>query len=206
MANPIFNCTQEEEILTARTMWNSCSAKQTTFFGFSERYTPAYITAKQTAINDAENLPNEQQRQEAESTARIQLVDINLTGTANWQLLKRYIAKAYPANLHQTKWNAAGMADYENAAHENWASSKALMRLANQFITDNLTTLTANTNMPAAFQTTFSASKTAFDNKLTQFTAAEQANKRSSNQNRRPKPNPHRPYGNGTRRTRNLQK
>ena len=176
MANPIFTCTQEEETLTARTCWASCLAYRTQFADFSPRYTVLYIEGKVALIDIAENLPNEQQRQEAESTARIQLKAINKTGGANWQLLKRYIAKAFPAELQQTKWNAAGMAEYEAASNENWQSSKELLRLGNQFITDNLTALTASDNMPAAFQATFSGTKNAFGLKLTDFIAAEEAN------------------------------
>lgn len=176
MTTPNFPGSQEVMILTARSMWTSCKAQQLAFVGFSPRYTILYIDGKLTAIDSAETLPNEQQRQEAESTARVQLVDINSTACANWQLLKRYIAKAYPANLHQTKWNAAGMADYEEAANDNWESSKKLMRLGNDFITANLAALTLDLNMPPTFPTTFSDSKDAFDSKLAEFITAEQTN------------------------------
>ena len=166
--------TQEEEILTAKKCWASCLAKQTDFEAFSPRYTVLFITGKTAIINAAQLLPNEQQRQDAESTAHIQLQEVNKTGCENWQKLKRYIAKAYPANLHDTKWNAAGWADYLPASNETWQSSSSLMLNGNQFITNNLAALIANDNMPPAFQTTFSNSKTAFDDKLTEFTAAEQ--------------------------------
>ena len=176
MESPIYKCTQEEETLTTSTMWKSCKANQPAFFAFSPRYTILYIDAKITAIDDAGNLPNEAQRQNAESTAYNQLIEINTDDCTKWQLLKRYISKAFPANLHQTKWNAAGMASYEAAANKNWESATTLMKLGNQFIIDNVAALTLDLNMPPAFQATFAGSKTAFDEKLSQFKTAEQTN------------------------------
>lgn len=175
MANQTdFNCSQEELILVANKGWESCLAKRDPFFvNFKPKYTTLFITGKVTAVTAADDLPNEQQRLDAQETARVNLVAINKAGCQKWQTLKRYIADAFPENVVQIKWNAAGMTNYEEATHENWESVKDLMRMGNKFITDNLTTLTANDNMPSAFQATFSTAKTATGDALTAFLAAE---------------------------------
>ena len=176
MTEPIFNNSQEVEILTDRSMWLSCKEKRPLFIDFSPRYTLPYITGKLVEIDIVEALPNEEQRQEAESTALAELKQINLENCSLWQLLKRYIAKAFEPSLHQIKWNAAGMASYEEAYNQNWESSTKLMRLGNEFITNNSVALAFGLNMPPVFQDTFSDAKTAFDLKLLEFKTAEQTN------------------------------
>ena len=176
MTEAIFRNSQEVEILTDRSMWLSCKSKQLIFKDFSPRYTIPFINGKLIEIDIVEALPSEAQRQLAESTALVQLKLINSDNCTLWQTLKRYIAKAYSPALQQANWNAAGMASYEQAYDENWESSTKLMRLANQFITDNAAALTLNLNMPPAFQATFADAKIAFDEKLQEFKTAEQTN------------------------------
>ncbi len=168
-----YNCTQEELISVAKKGWASCLNQQADFGNMKPKYTIVFINGKQKAVEMADNLPTEVQRNEGEETARVALQQANTAGCANWQLLKRYITEAFDVSVLQIKLNAAGMGSYEKAANENWESSSSLMKLGNQFITDNSGALLANDNMPAGFGPVFLSGKDTYDGALTDFQSAE---------------------------------
>ena len=168
-----FHCTQEELISVCKKGWNSCLGKVVDFVVFKPKYTAEFISGKLTAVDIADNLPTDVQRKDAEETQRVILVDANIAGCANWQKLKRYITEAFEDKMLQIKLNTAGIGSYEKASNENWESGSSLMKLGNQFITDNFVNLTANDNMPPVFQDSFKAGKDFFDKALTRFQEAE---------------------------------
>jgi hypothetical protein len=179
---PTYNCSQEELYEICKTGWNSCSEFLPDFNNLKPKYTTPFITDKLNNVELAENLPNEQQRNEVSETLRIQLAAQNVLQLAIWQKLKRYIIDAYPQEIQKPKLEAAGQNDYAKAANENWQSANALYKQGLKFINDNFTTLTDNDNMPPTFKTTFEDGKTEFDKLHQKFIDAEENQKVQANE------------------------
>jgi hypothetical protein len=174
MATPNYNCTQQELYTILETGWNNCLKQQTRFAAFKAKYTTPFINTALTNISKASELPDEQTRNEASETARILLSQTNTDCLNNWQLLKRYIADAYPKDLQKSKLEAAGQTYYLKASQENWDATNAILISGQNFISNNLTDLTANDNMPPAFQTQFTNTRTTFNTQHAAFLAAEE--------------------------------
>jgi hypothetical protein len=176
MIRPTYNCAQQELYTVCRVAYRSCSTQLADFSAFKGKYNAAYVTARLAEVEAAAKLPDDQARGEKSEVQRIQLLEKAATCTNLFQRLKRYIADAFPANLQKARTDSAGQQHYEKAANQNWDSVNALNTSASNFITDHLTELTANQNMPATFQATFATAKTAFETLHTQFLSEEGGN------------------------------
>lgn len=174
MAKANYNCTEQELYTICETAWNSCTQQLADFTAFKSKYVSAFVTGKQAAVLAARNLPDEQQRNASYETASIQLRQLGRTCCDKWQLLKRYIADAYPTELQKPMLEAAGYNYYDKAANNNWDSVKGLMTSGSTFIVAELPNLTAGGNMPLSFQTDFNTAKTNFETQHQNFLQAEE--------------------------------
>ena len=158
-----YRCSQQELYTAARLGWNSNQQHLAAFADFKAKYTQALIDSNLQAIDDAQNLPDEQARGSKSETERIllkQKADIALN---LWQNLKRYIADAFPPELQKTNYDAAGQSYYEKAAGDNWESAQGLLTAGFTYLSENTAILQANQNMPANFVAKYSLAKTEFD-------------------------------------------
>jgi hypothetical protein len=174
MAKANYNCAEQELYTCCDTGWISCEQHQTNFVNYKPKYTLPFIQARRDDINAARALPDEQQRNDAYETSRIQLLALGKQSCDAWQTLKRYISDAYPPELQKSKTEAAGQNYYTKASANNWDSVKGLLTSGSTFITANLAALTANDNMPPAFQAAFDAIKLDFEKKHNEFIQAEE--------------------------------
>jgi len=174
MTTANYNCNTQELYSAARLGWDSCSEQLTDFTAFKAKYTSAFITAQLAEIDIAANLPDDQARAAKAESERINLTQIADTCLANWQKLKRYIADAFSTEQQKPNIESAGSQYYEKAGNYNWDSLQGLLTAGQTYIAANLAALQANQNMPAAFATSFSTDKTAFDNLHQQFLQSEE--------------------------------
>lgn len=174
MAKANYNCSEQELYTISETAWNSVLQYLARFTAFKAKYIAAFITAKLAAIVAARTLPDEQQRNAAYESISIELRKKGRAGCDKWQMLKRYIADAFPADQQKPMLEAAGIIYYDKAGSGNWDSVKGLMTAASTFITATLADLTANDNMPLGFQAEFDTLKSEFDTMHQQFIQAEE--------------------------------
>jgi hypothetical protein len=174
MTTANYNCNTQELYSAARLGWDSCSEQLTDFTAFKAKYTATYITAQLAEIDTAANLPDDQARAAKAESERINLTQIADTCLANWKKLKRYIADAFSTEQQKPNIESAGSQYYEKAGNYNWDSLQGLLTAGQTYIAANLAALQANQNMPAAFATSFSTDKTAFDNLHQQFLQSEE--------------------------------
>lgn len=137
--------------------WNLCSQNLLKFSALKAFYTDAFIANAVLEVQNAKQLPESLETISAKKEARINLAISTRQVLANWQVLKVYITRAFDENIVKTKLQSAGAALYIKASLDNWSAVRSLIDTANTFIANNLDSLTANENMPADFQTTFSA-------------------------------------------------
>ncbi len=163
MAKPNYNCTEQELYTICTTGWNSVTQHLTRFTAFKAKYVATLVTTRLASVVIASELPDEQQRNSDYETASIELRKIGRTSCDKWQMLKRYIADAFPADQQKPMLEAAGFNYYDKAGSGNWDSVKGLMTSGSTFITAKLADLTANDNMPLTFQVEFDALKTDFN-------------------------------------------
>lgn len=174
MSTANYNFTQQELYTIVETVINSLEQNLTDFANFKARYTAQFITDARASLLSARNLPDEQARNADAEIQRIELSKFNRDCLDAWQKLKRYIADAYPAEFQKPKNEEAGQQYYLKASQENWDATNGLITSGSLFLTNNLTDLTANQNMPATFPSTFDALKTQFETKHQKFLAAEE--------------------------------
>lgn len=135
--------------------WKLCGQRLADFTALKAFYTEAFVADALQAVEDAKKLPESLATIEARKEARINLMKATRKMLRNWQVLKVYITKSFDEKLVKTKLQAAGGSLYPRASVDNWTAVQNLIDAANAFITNNLEALTANENMPAAFQNTF---------------------------------------------------
>lgn len=172
MAQPKYNCTQQQLYATGRAAWQSCNDRIADFTALKAKYTVLFVTGKVTDINNAEALPDDEQRKAVSALLREQLSVKAEECRDSWQRLKLYIEEAYPENEQPIQLNAAGAAHYEGAGKENWDSVKRLMIDGDAFITANTATLSADNNMPAGFPLAFATAKNDFETLYNSFVNA----------------------------------
>lgn len=174
MAKANYNCSEQELYTICELAWNSCSSQLASFTAFKPKYTTSFISDKRLAIQAARELPDEQARNEAYETAGINLKKAAKKCTDKWQMLKRYIADAYPPDLQKPKLEAAGHDYFKNASNDNWDSVKGLTTSGLSFINNYEADLTANNNMPAGFKEEFKGLKEDFEKIHQKFLEAEE--------------------------------
>lgn len=151
----IYGCTKELLYTICLACWNSCSNYQTDFAAFKALYTPEFIADAIQSVNNAQALPDSRQAIAARSAARFNLIDACTAVKTNWQALKAYITQAFPKEVVPYMLEGAGASLYKKVSSDNWSAARSLIDAANNFITQNLSTLTDNENMPVTFPATF---------------------------------------------------
>lgn len=175
MAN--YGCTEQELYTVCETGWNSCLEHLPSFTLFSPAYDSDFVAARLAEVQAARALPDEAQRNAIFELARIQLSKDGTICCDNWQLLKRYISRAFPTDQHSVLFKEAGANYYEKAANENWDSVKGLNTSGTNFLTKYAVQLAADNNMPAAFPTTFNTAASTFGTQHQVFLQAEESSK-----------------------------
>ncbi len=151
----VYGTSQEILYTICLSAWDLCSQHLTKFASLKGYYTADFILAEKEAVQNAKELPSTVQTVSGRKAARINMQAATRQVQADWQLLKLYIVKAYNKSMINIKLEAAGATFYAKASVDNWSCVRSLIEQANNFILANLEELTANDNMPAAFQTTF---------------------------------------------------
>jgi hypothetical protein len=137
--------------------WNSCSANLAAFTSFSAAYVNLLVVARLASIDAADNLLDFQARAASQELKRVALSDLNYTVLSSFQILKRYITYAFPANQTQILLDSAGWGYYPEASNQNWDSSEQMLNSMDIFISANSVLLLANSNMPIGFPATVAA-------------------------------------------------
>ncbi len=175
MITTTYKCSQQSLYAVCRSGWSSCNSFLAQFTAFSPLYDAAFITARQADITAAEALPDAEQRTEDSRTLRVNLKNAATNGTELWQSLKRYITKAYAADLADIKLDAAGQSHYSKAKNDDWGAVSRLLLDGQAFITANSADLTAGNNMPPTFGTTFNTVKSGYDTTYQSYITAGQS-------------------------------
>lgn len=165
----LYSCTQQNVISVSKLAWGYCLSLITRFAGFSNRYTPELVAAMIKQAQDADALPNKEQRSNAMRTAHVELVEANTAICLQWQVLKRYIQLAYPKSLVKIKLDAAGYTLYSKAKGRHWDITLNLIKNAEQFMQDFAADLEANNNMPRTFPNDFEKLATVFKTERNRF-------------------------------------
>jgi len=174
MAKAKFNCAQPVFVIVVETLLNSMEENLSFLTPRRPKYVLSWITDRRAELAAADALPDEAARQASSSILRVELMALNTQCLNLWQELADYIRDAFPANIVDIQLKAAGYDRYDKASNLNWAETKAMMKSANEFLTANLSTLTAHDNMGPAFATEFGNLVTAFNAKLSAFESSKE--------------------------------
>lgn len=177
MAKSNYPCKQSELYVAAQIGWRNFLTLLSFFTIFKALYDAAYQTARINQIKAAKALPDVSVRGSKITMKNKAVIKKGKACRSKFQALKSYINEAFPADDRATLYQEAGQAHYLDATHDNWEEIDSLMIDGKNFITAHLSELTANDNMPAAFQTTFSDTYAAFELALSDFYAEEEAEK-----------------------------
>jgi len=170
-----YGCEQLELYAVGGIGWGSCKTYVADFAAFKPKYTIAFIDGKLAAIAAARALPDEMVRNAMVHTKLMALRDAASACLRGWQGLKRYINSAYPEpEANETQLQEAGQALYRDAGKEDWEKVSGLMEAGKNYIDAHLAVLTANDNMPAAFETEFDDLITDFDAAYDDFKQTEE--------------------------------
>lgn len=163
-----------------RLAWQNCLNNVAVFAARKGFYNAAYIATRMAEIDAAEVLPDEQARDDAHETLRIQLKIKAATCREYWNYLERYIVSAYAKAERKPKTEAAGKDQYDLGGESDWDMIALMMSNAYQFILDNSAVLAINLetatpdNMPITFPAEFLAVKNDFDTTHLAFLQAEE--------------------------------
>ncbi|HRE38931.1 MAG TPA: hypothetical protein PK092_10860 [Chitinophagaceae bacterium] len=171
MASHTYNCSQQDLYTIARLGWHSCSQYLTAFQQFSPVYTPAYIDAALAQVDAAQNLPG---RKETTRTLLAQVKQQASQCFRLWQLLKRYITKAFPQDELSIRLSAAGAQQYRKAYRGSWQHCTQLLQDAQAFINNHQGGLLANNIMPPSFPSAFSNAAAVYHSLLKDYYASSQ--------------------------------
>ena len=174
----IYRCTQQALYSIANTIYANCKIKLAQFAAYKAKYTVVYVDALIAAVTAAKNIPDEEMRNSAYETLRVDLVPLNDTCKENFQLLKGYINDSYVEAQWKNKYEAAGQTMYNGASGENWEMTVGMNTAMKLFVSAEAAVLAVNLdgdpNMPAAFALKITSDSNAFDLKYDAFKLARQ--------------------------------
>ena len=153
--------------------WNNFISNLAAFTAFSAKYTKDYGVAALAQLEAAAKLPNADQRRSNTKSLNRKTKNAATDALKLWKKISRYIVNAYDDDQVEPMREAAGSNYYAMAAEGNFNDTFTLMGMELTFITANADTLAqGGQGMPDTFTGTFTASKDAFDNSLSQYNAA----------------------------------
>jgi len=174
----IYRCTQQALYSIANTIYANCKTKLAQFAAYKAKYTVLYVDGLIAAVTAAKNIPDEEMRNSAFETLRVELVPLNDTCKENFQLLKGYINDSYVEEQHKNKYEAAGLTMYNGASGENWEMTVGMNTAMKNFTGAEGAVLAVNLdgdpNMPPAFAVKIKTDSDAFDLKYDAFKLARQ--------------------------------
>jgi hypothetical protein len=172
LLKPDYNCSQVDLYSICETGWANYQNRVAPFTAFKAFYTVPFGVTALAKVSAARLLPDVQQRG---APSESYLVTLKAEGTLvrdDFGKLKRYIDSAFEAAYRKAEYEAAGQLLFDEGM--DWDSIEELGDNMNQYITDKLATLTANQNMPAAFQGVVTGHVTAFNTTYGLYKTAEQ--------------------------------
>ena len=172
---PLYGCSQQSFYTIVALVWANYNTNILHFTELKAKYTPAFGVVALAALTAAKLLPNQEARKAMPETVRIALLPIGNNCLANQRKLKSYIEEAFPTTA-STMLASAGSKSYKAAYHEGWEEMNTMITDAELFIGKNSTALEmAGTNMPAAFITTYTTDKVAFETLYKSYLLTAQA-------------------------------
>ena len=172
-----YPCSQMDLYSALETAWGNYNAHLARFTAFKAFYTLAYKTTALAALQSAKAMPDDDARSGASELLHIVLVNMGKVCTQNFQYLKSYIETAYPDTaIASVQLVIAGQNYYRDASRGDWEAILMLNSNAKNYlaIAANVTALTANNNMPAAFVATQKIGSDNFDTQFSNFKQAEE--------------------------------
>jgi hypothetical protein len=168
---PTYKCTQDELYEGCELLAKSLEEEILKTAAFKAKYNAVFVTDFKNTINNAKNIPDDDQRAAQQEVQRIQMVkQVDDQVRDALGSLRLYIRDAYnEEEVRKVRLREAGFDDYEAAMKYNWEKLKGLLKNANDFITNHTAELTASNNMPPAFATTVSNLKTNIDQAVTKL-------------------------------------
>ena len=177
-----YNCSQQELYSTGRIAWNLCADNLEPFTALKAKYTEGYVTQNLADIEAADDMPDDRARYAPTAAARLELVQAKDAVITCFNVLKRYIFDAYPADMRKTMNAAAGQGYFAKANDGSWINVSSLLSSAIPFMEANMTALIANDNMPATFADNFKAVKKTFETKLKDYNDADKVGSKLTNE------------------------
>ena len=177
-----YPCTQQEFYTAANLAWQNYQTNLADFTAFKGKYTIEFGTEAVADLLVAKNIPDAQSRSSVPESLRIEMAATAGLCLHNFQMLKSYIADAFPEGQQKTMLEAAGSKFYLKASNESWTAMQSMLDAGAQFITDHATELSqGGNNMPATFASKFNLDKTTFQTNYAAFIAAEQGSAGGTN-------------------------
>ncbi len=173
--HPIYSYTEEELYIVATTGWTSYGDNLPGFTGLKGKYIAALGVSSLSEIEAAKLLPDNDSRSSVPESIRLALIPFADTCLENWMKLKCYIEEAYPGDLANPMVKSAGREAHRKGSNYSWSEIVSMNNSGATFIAEHKTVLEMGTlNMPAAFVTTFSSGKDAFETNYQSYVHAQQ--------------------------------
>ncbi len=144
------------------------------FTAFKGKYTALWVTDRLVQVDAAEDIADEEQRNQDHQTKHIELDKMVQIAIDKFNALKRYIVEVFAEDLWEIKIDAAGGSYYAATANGDFDSTDQLLTRGFAFIVDNETQLLdSGNNMPATFKGDFETLKINFKTLHTDFLGSE---------------------------------
>src|SRR3954467_15938279 len=101
-----YNCTQQEFYAAANLGWQNYLDNVGDFTAHKAKYTPQLGNDAIAELLAAKNIPDAQARGSVPEALRVQLTQAAGVCLNNWQILKSYIADAFPEELQKVMLEA----------------------------------------------------------------------------------------------------
>lgn len=179
-----YPCSMKDLYSALETAWGNNGVHLARFTSFKAMYTLPFKTSALSAVASAKALPDDDARSGASELLHIGLVAMGKVCLQNFQFLKGYIDTAFtdPA-VQKVQYVIAGQNNYRDASRGDWESMVSLNTSAKNYLANagNVTSLTANNNMPVTFVTSQKLGSDNFDAQYGLFKSAEQTSVETAN-------------------------
>lgn len=150
IAKKLFNCPQELMYLVSIMGWGFCKDFLSRFTALKDKYTVDYINQALAGVQAAEDIWNLQQRNYVTGEKRNEFKAAVLALRKSFQVLKRFIQDAFPANTKEM-YVAAGQNYYLPSQNGNIDMVRLLVKSMSMFMTKNMEVLKKEGHMTADF-------------------------------------------------------